>query len=94
LQPLQILPLPRDPVGLLHGLALAWRGVSGDSPALWRAYALWAVGLALLYPACRAFEGLKSRHRGAWWTHLPVWRKPRTAAAASAARSEKDFARG
>lgn len=54
---------------LLHGLALAWRGVSGDSPSLWRAYALWAVGLALLYPACRAFEGLKSRHRGAWWTH-------------------------
>lgn len=30
-------------------------------------YVAWLLVTALLLPACRAFAGFKSRHRGAWW---------------------------
>lgn len=33
---------------------------------LWLLYAVWALALALLYPACRWFAGLKAR-RDDWW---------------------------
>ena len=27
------------------------------------------VTLALLWPLCKWFDAVKTRHRGAWWTH-------------------------
>jgi uncharacterized membrane protein len=68
---------------LLHALAGLWVIAHGglaalaatrDSPhgpggSLPVVYGLWAAGVALLWPLCRWFDGLKTRHRGAWWTH-------------------------
>lgn len=68
---------------LLHALAGAWvlahggldavraasssrHGAGGSLPVV---YGLWALGIALLWPLCRWFDGVKTRHRGAWWTH-------------------------
>lgn len=33
-------------------------------------YAAWLITVALLYPACSWFSGLKQRHRGRGWTHF------------------------
>ena len=68
---------------LLHALAGVWviaqggwsaveaasRSDNGAGGSLPTVYALWLLGIALLLPACRWFDGVKSRHRGAWWTH-------------------------
>jgi hypothetical protein len=38
---------------------------------LWAVYLAWALGLALLYPLCRWYAGVKQRHRtGWWWSYL------------------------
>lgn len=68
---------------LLHAIAEAWVIARGGAVALGEAqrsahgaggslpvvYGLWAIGVALLYPPCRWFDGVKGRNRGAWWTH-------------------------
>lgn len=68
---------------LLHALALAWVFARGGAAAVLAAtssrhgaggslpvvYGLWVIGVALLWPLCRWFDGVKTRHRGAWWTH-------------------------
>ena len=33
-------------------------------------YAIWAVVLAILYPPCRWFAGVRRRHRGGWLSYL------------------------
>mgnify|MGYP000990313859 CR=1 FL=1 len=67
---------------LLHAMAGLWlyahggwaaieaaqRSDAGTGGSLPLVYAAWAAGLALLWPLCRWFEGVKARHRGAWWT--------------------------
>jgi uncharacterized membrane protein len=37
---------------------------------LWTVYAVWAVALLLLYPACLCFARLKQRHHNWWFTYL------------------------
>ena len=37
---------------------------------LWVVYALWLVGLLLLYPLCRWFAGVKQRRRDWWLSYL------------------------
>jgi uncharacterized membrane protein len=32
-------------------------------------YLIWVAVTALLYPVCRRFAAIKSRHRGKWWTY-------------------------
>lgn len=68
---------------LLHAMSWAYRFARGGRAALEVAmhgrastggslavvYAAWLVALALLWPLCRWFDGVKTRHRGAWWTH-------------------------
>jgi uncharacterized membrane protein len=34
---------------------------------LWPVYAAWAGAVAILFPVCRWFEGVKARNRGKWW---------------------------
>ena len=34
---------------------------------LWAVYLAWALGLALLFPLCRWYAGVKRRHRAGWW---------------------------
>lgn len=67
---------------LLHLMAGLWLFARGGAAAvaaaaaarrgpgvpLWGVYIAWAVALALLWPACRWFDALKARNRGAWWT--------------------------
>ncbi|MFO0604185.1 MAG: heparan-alpha-glucosaminide N-acetyltransferase domain-containing protein [Polyangiales bacterium] len=67
---------------LLHAMAGAWLYARGGTAAIEAAhssrngsggslpvvYAAWALGVALLWPLCRWFDGVKTRHRGAWWT--------------------------
>ncbi len=67
---------------LLHALAGAWVFAHGGVTAIRAAassprgaggslavvYGLWIVGVVMLWPLCRWFEGVKARHRGAWWT--------------------------
>jgi uncharacterized membrane protein len=61
---------------LFHALAgKPWRAVlhlHRPFPAelgfrLWAVYLAWALGLALLFPLCKAYAGLKQRHRDGWW---------------------------
>jgi uncharacterized membrane protein len=55
---------------LAHGpLAAALASPHGANGSLPVVYALWALGVLTLWPLCRWFDGLKSRHHGAWWTH-------------------------
>ena len=68
---------------LLHALAGVWLVARGGASAIRQAhdsphgaggsllvvYGLWGVGVVALYPLCRWFDGVKQRHRGAWWTH-------------------------
>lgn len=37
---------------------------------LWAVYGAWVVVVALTYPACRWFAGVKQRHRGWWVSYL------------------------
>ncbi len=67
---------------LLHGMARLWLLAHGGWAAVEAAahsdhgtggslalvYGGWALGVVLLFPLCRWFEGVKSRHHGAWWT--------------------------
>lgn len=67
---------------LLHAMAGAWllarggmaaidaahrtrTGPGGGLPAV---YAGWALALVMLWPLCRWFDAVKTRHRGARWT--------------------------
>jgi uncharacterized membrane protein len=34
---------------------------------LWAVYLAWALGLAVLFPLCRWYAGVKQRHRAGWW---------------------------
>lgn len=62
--------------GLLAGQSVGWLFVGPlDQPrpnpgnlgfSLWMVYALWLLGLLLLYPACRWFAAIKQGRR-AWW---------------------------
>jgi hypothetical protein len=55
---------------LAHGpLAAALASPHGANGSLPVVYALWALGVLTLWPLCKWFDGLKSRHHGAWWTH-------------------------
>jgi len=68
---------------LLHAMAGVWlyahggvaaieaahRSRTGTGGSLALVYATWATGVVLLWPLCRWFDGVKARHRGAWWTH-------------------------
>ena len=68
---------------LLHAMAGVWlyarggvaaieaahhsrNGTGGSLPLV---YAAWATAIVLLWPLCKWFDGVKARHRGAWWTH-------------------------
>jgi len=63
---------------LLHGLAvvtaLAMTGTLASNPAIGLGlpgiYLVWLFVLALLYPICRWFAGLKERGKGWWWSYL------------------------
>ena len=39
----------------------------GYEPSLLRVYAVWAVLVVALYPACRWYAGYKARNRALWW---------------------------
>jgi uncharacterized membrane protein len=67
---------------LLHTMAGVWLYVRGGRAAIEAAhrsrvgtggnlalvYAAWALAIALLWPLSRWFDGVKTRHRGTWWT--------------------------
>ena len=57
---------------LAHGGAAAVTAAAhsehGTGGSLVLVYGGWALGVLLLWPLCRWFEGVKSRHHGAWWT--------------------------
>jgi uncharacterized membrane protein len=63
---------------LIHALAvaagLAMTGMLANSPdigvGLGGIYLIWLFVLALLYPLCRWFAGLKGRGTGWWWSYL------------------------
>jgi uncharacterized membrane protein len=63
---------------LVHALAvaggLATTGTLSSSPdigvSLGGIYLIWLLVLALLYPVCRWFAGLKERGSGWWWSYL------------------------
>jgi uncharacterized membrane protein len=63
---------------LIHALAvaagLAMTGMLANSPdigvGLGGIYLIWLLVLALLYPLCRWFAGLKGRGTGWWWSYL------------------------
>jgi hypothetical protein len=63
---------------LVHGLAVvtafAMTGVLTSTPAislsLAGVYFVWLLVLALLYPICRWFAGLKERGTGWWWSYM------------------------
>jgi uncharacterized membrane protein len=68
----------------IHGLALliafamgadisSFMTSSWEFPPWWGfslpvVYLVWVIVTAVLYPICRRFAALKSRHRGSWWT--------------------------
>jgi uncharacterized membrane protein len=58
---------------LIHALAIA-AGLAGILPktgvGLPGIYLIWLLVLALLYPICRWFAGLKQRGSGWWWSYL------------------------
>jgi uncharacterized membrane protein len=58
---------------LIHALAIA-AGVTASLPktgvGLPGIYLIWLLVLALLYPICRWFAGLKQRGSGWWWSYL------------------------
>jgi uncharacterized membrane protein len=58
---------------LIHALAIA-AGLAGILPktgvGLSGIYLIWLLVLALLYPICRWFAGLKARGSGWWWSYL------------------------
>ena len=43
---------------------------AGYHPSLWRAYAVWAAVVLLLYWPCRWYQGYKQRHRYWWLSYL------------------------
>ena len=47
-------------------------GFMGPNPALplWGVYAIWAIGMLVLYPACAWFAGVKERRRDWWLSYL------------------------
>ncbi|MGI4885518.1 MAG: hypothetical protein ACRYFR_11220 [Janthinobacterium lividum] len=47
---------------------------AGYHPSLWRAYAVWAAVVALLYWPCRWCQGYKQRHAHWWLAYLLRWR--------------------
>jgi uncharacterized membrane protein len=69
---------------VIHGLVLAFAAAMGANvsafmtsswkfPPWWGfslpvVYLMWMAVLALLYPVCRWFNGVKSRYKGSWWT--------------------------
>jgi uncharacterized membrane protein len=63
---------------LIHALAVAtgfaMTGVLASNPkiglSLASIYLVWLLVLALLYPICRWFAGLKARGSGWWWSYL------------------------
>jgi uncharacterized membrane protein len=64
--------------GLVRGYSVAWQfsaGVLDTPPDGWSLslpgiYTAWAVVLAVLYPPCRWFAGVKKRHPGGWLSYL------------------------
>jgi hypothetical protein len=58
---------------LIHALAIA-AGLTATLPktgvGLPGIYLIWLLVLALLYPICRWFAGLKQRGSGWWWSYL------------------------
>lgn len=64
--------------GLMRGLPVAWLcspAALGPPPEGWALelpgiYLAWVVVLAVLYPPCRWFAGVKSRHPGGWLAYL------------------------
>jgi uncharacterized membrane protein len=64
--------------GLARGLPVAWLfspSALGPQPAGWAlalpgVYAAWAAVVCILYPPCRWFAGVKSRHPGGWLSYL------------------------
>jgi uncharacterized membrane protein len=56
---------------LIHTLSALTSLLMGTSRFdLWVVYLVWALVVALLYPACRWFAGLKARRRSAWLSYL------------------------
>ena len=63
---------------LIHALAVAtgfaMTGVFASNPriglGLAGVYVVWLIAVALLYPLCRSFAGLKERGSGWWWSYL------------------------
>ena len=58
---------------LIHTLAAVTSVVVGHASAsfdLWVVYAIWILVVALLYPLCRWFAGVKARRRDAWLSYL------------------------
>lgn len=57
---------------LIHALGALTSLVAGTSTRfdLWVVYLVWILVVALLYPACRWFAGVKARRRDAWLSYL------------------------
>jgi hypothetical protein len=56
---------------LIHTLSALTSLLMGSSQFdLWVVYLVWILVVALLYPACRWFAGLKARRRSAWLSYL------------------------
>jgi uncharacterized membrane protein len=58
---------------LIHTLAAVTSIVVGGTSErfdLWVVYLVWIVVVAVLYPACRWFAGVKARRRDAWLSYL------------------------
>jgi uncharacterized membrane protein len=68
-------------VGLIAGQTISWQSESpldrfshpppqGVGFRLWVVYLCWIIGLALLYPLCKWFAGIKARRRDWWLSYL------------------------
>jgi uncharacterized membrane protein len=59
---------------LIHALSwlisMALTGTSRSGFDLWVVYVVWVVAVAVLYPLCRWFAGVKARRRDAWLSYL------------------------
>lgn len=55
------------PVGPHIASPLSREGAVRDAFPLWATHVSWIVILLILYPLCRWYAGVKSRHRDRWW---------------------------
>lgn len=63
----------QDPSGMsnaIHNFVFAREAMSGTGLPLWAIYVAWVIVLAVIYPLCRWWAGVKQRRRDWWLSYL------------------------